>query len=381
MLREPQNAVSVPTRYRAHDGGGLKTLRLVNKAFCKAATPFVFECIAFFPANSRRADIEVFMSIVNNSEIAAYVKTLVVRPIITSTVDDQWSQCARFAHALPVCFGKFRNLSTIRIDGSVFLGADRQFRNSQTILSLRRSFVKAIHSALFSASPTSLKGLELDFPVLEGFFESFTGQNILEQFSGIFSRIERLSVTVKGHNGQAPSGALPSQRHSYPDLQYQDRFWTLIGLATNLRSLKIHCNNVLDLDNSPLPTLRRLERIDLSRVRCRTETLAAICSPPNVVKYLQLSEVRLITGIWAEVFVRLKDVPTLMEFDARSLTYDAPSPHFARILHPLNSCLEVPRRDDCEAFQELTKVLGMRQRIPYAPFNGPWKARSIALPN
>ncbi len=91
----------------------------------------------------------------------------------------------------------------------------------------------------------------------------------------------------------------------------------------------------------------------------------------------------MITGIWADVFVRLKDVPTLMEFDARSLTYDAPSPHFARILHPLNSCLEVPRRDDCEAFQELTKELGMRQRIGnrYAPFNGPWMARSIALPN
>lgn len=376
---QAQNAVTASSASHAHDNGGLKSLRLVNKAFCKAVTPLVFGSVAFFPESSKKVDMQVLMSIVN-SDIAAHVKTLIIRPMLSTSVDDQWAQCARFSHALPVCFSKFRNLKTIRIDGDIFLGADKQMRKSHTLASLRRSFVKAVHNALFKASPENLTGLELDFPVLEGFFEAFSGQNILDQFSGTLSRLERLSVTVKYRNVQASRGTSPSQRHDYPDLQYQDRFWTLIGLATNLRSLKIHCNNVLDLDNAPISSLRRIERLDLSRVRCHTETLVALC---NTVKVIRLSEVRLITGIWADVFVRLKDVPTLMEFDARSLTYDAPSPHFARILHPLNACLEVPRRDDCEAFQELNKVLGMRQcgRNSYGPFSDPWMSKSITLPN
>lgn len=378
MDLQAQNAVGTPS---AHGNGALKALRLVNKAFRKAVTPLVFECVAFFPASLNRVDMQVIMSIVN-SDIAAHVKMLIIRPMLSASVDEQWAQCARFAHALPVCFSKFINLRTIRIDGGIFLGADK-LRNSHSLLSLRRSFVKAVHSALFKASPVNLKGLEIDFPVLEGFFECFSGQNILDQFSGTLAQLERLSVTVKYRNVQASRGSSPSQRYNYPDLQYQDRFWTLIGLATNLRSLKIHCNNVLDLDKAPISNLRRIERLDLSRVRCHTDTLVNLCSPPIIIKSIRLSEVRLITGIWANVFERLKDVPTLMEFDARSLTYDSPSSHFARILHPLNSCLEIPRRDDCEAFQELTKVLGMRQcdGSPYAPFSGGWMPKGIALHN
>ena len=371
-------AVEAPS---AHGNGELKTLRLVNKAFCKVVTPLVFECLAFFPARSNPVDTQVIMSIVSG-DIAAHVKTLIIRPILSSSVDDQWAQSARLAHALPVCFSKFTNLRTIRIDGGIFLGADG-LRNGHSLLSQRRSFVKAVHEALFKASPLHLTGLELDFPVLEGFFEYFSGQKILDQFSGILARLERLSVTVKYRNVQASRGSSPSQRYSYPDLQYQDRFWTLIGLATNLRSLKIHCNNALDLDKAPISNLRRIERLDLSRVRCHTDTLVALCTPPNTIKSIRLAEVRLITGIWAHVFDSLKDVPTLMEFDARSLTYDAPSSHFARILHPLNSCLEIPRRDDCEAFQELNRVLGMRQSVrgPFAPFSSGWLPLGIALPN
>ncbi|KAK2464533.1 hypothetical protein APHAL10511_003440 [Amanita phalloides] len=370
---EPSHhAVTVASKLRAHDNGSLKSLRLTSKAFCEAATPSVFKCVAFFPAiGSSRVDMQGLMRIVN-SGIAAYVKTLIIRPMVTASVDDQWSQSARFAHALPVCFAMFKNLSAIAIDGGVFLGINKQLKYSHTaplLSSLRRSFVKALHSGLSNASLGSLKGLELDFPVLEGFFESFTEQNIFDHFSGVLCRLERLSVTVQFRHRVTSHG---TQQFSCPDLQHQGRFWALIGLATNLRSLKIYSSNVLDLDNIPLSSLGRLEELDLCRVRCRTDTLIAMCFPRSAsIKVLRLSEVRLITGIWADVFFRIKDIPTLAEFYARSLTYDAPSPHFARILHPLNSCLEIPRRDDCDAIQELTKAVGQRQHLSKlrAPYN------------
>ncbi|KAF8632761.1 hypothetical protein AX15_001699 [Amanita polypyramis BW_CC] len=374
-----------PKLYANDDNGMLKSLRLVNKAFRNAATPFVFKCVAFFPAiRSKRVDVQTLMSIVN-SDIAVYVKTLVIRPMLSSSVDEQWLQCTQFAHALPICFAKFRNLSAICIDGSIFLGLDREPKQTyETILllSLRRSFLKAVHSASAQAEVRGLTGLELDFPILEGFFQSFSGHH--DQISGALPRLEHLAVTQHAHARITHPSSLTTQQLYYPDLQYQGRFWTFIGLATNLRSLKIHCSNVLNLDEICLSSLQKLEVLDLARVRCRTETLISICSPSRAsLKSLLLSEIRLITGLWADVFHRLKEIPTLTVFDPKSLTYDMPSPHFAKILHPFDPYLEIPRRDDRDAFQDLMKAVNMKRRLgnACAASNGKWMPLAGSLPN
>lgn len=362
------SSIQAKSRAQYHEDNLLKTLRLVNKNFAKAATPAVFKCIAFFPSRrSQRADMQTLMDILNR-DIASHVRTLVIRPQLSNSVDEQWMQCTQFALALPICFEKLYNLRTISIDGSVFLGLDRDshyVHTSDLLTSLRRAFVKALHNTFLSAPSRSVTGFELDFPIMEGLFQAFTAPTIAPPCTQAFSHLEHLSVTVRHHPEHArftATTSLPSQQQHYPALKYQDRFWSLVNLASNLRSLRIHCSTILDLDNLRLENLQRLEVLDVARVRCKKEHLLAICSPSRASLHtLRLYEVRLAEGVWADVFLRLKKIPTLVEFGALALTYDMPSPHFARILQPLDPYLEMPRRDDRDAFQELTKSVLQRR--------------------
>jgi len=324
---------------------------------------------------------------ITNSGIAAYVQTIVIRPLLSSSVDEQWLQCTQFALALPICFEKFISLRTVCIDGSVFLGLDREVQygnyTAPLLTSLRRSFVKALDAAFGNALLRHVTGLELDFPVLEGFFQSSQASNVVVPFGRALSHLEHLAVTVRYHPRHArctATNSLPPQQQHYPALQYQGRFWTLINHATNLRSLRIHCTTVLDLSNVCLANLQRLEVLDMSRVRCRKENLLAICSPSrSSLVSLRLSEIRLVDGIWADVFHLLKKIPTLVEFEAMSLTYDTPPSHFARILQPLDPYLEMPRRDDRDAFQELTKAV-QRRCVGDSALFGCWAKHYHILP-
>jgi len=385
------HATNTPPRSRTqyHEDNPLKTLMLVNKAFAKAAAPAVFKRIAFFPSrNAQETDIQALMRIMN-SRLATYVQTLVIRPLLSSSVDDQWRQRAQFAHALPICFQECLNLRAISIDGGAFLGLDRETQYScftPLLNSLRRSFMKALHSSLEGASCRKVIALELDFPLLEGLFELFPAANMVVPCSKALSQLEKLSVTVHHQPGERArykiTNTLPLQQQNYPNLKYQSQFWSLVNHATNLRSLRIHCTTILDLDKLCLPSLERLEVLDLARVRCRKKNLLLLCNPARAsLTSLRLYEIRLADGVWAEVFTHLKQIPTLVEFQVLSLTYDTPSSHFARILQPLDPYLEMPRRDDRDAFQELDKAVDRRRRASVTVLTGHWGGHRNILPN
>ncbi|KAL3450280.1 hypothetical protein BJX65DRAFT_305125 [Aspergillus insuetus] len=332
----------------------LKSLRLVSRNFCAAASRQLFKHIVA-PANSSVRGQNPLQSLVeiSRSEYAAHVRHL-------ETGYNSWGSyhstslgqdIQDLAGFVSPCLAQLSDLRVLKVGVS----CKSQTRDHEGTV------IKAIVTALRYVALPRLEGLELFFPIAHDFGYFFPDHStpLHIPMENILRRLKYLALHVTAYTKEEGqrywrTPVLPAHAALPNDLLAAHLF-RLVELAPNLVALRICSTDVIPFHNIHFSPSLHLTSLCLSRVLITFDHFRALTNQCREhLKHIQLSLVELHSGgTWNAVLTQLTQLPHLVDVSINSCGYPATGPNasFAGIL---------PEPDDPRALET----------INFADYNG-----------
>jgi hypothetical protein len=312
----------------------LKTLRLVSRNFCAAASSHLFKHIVA-PADSsiRGRNSLQRLAEISRSKYSAHVRHLETGycrwPSYHSTSFGQDIQ--DLAGLLSLCLAQLSNLRVLK------------FRASSESLTREQesTAIRAIVSTLRYVALPRLEGLELFFPVAHDFkcFFSSGSTSLHIPMENILRRLKYLGLHVTAYTqerGQRYWGTPVLPAHAaLPNDLHAAHLLRLVELAPNLTALHIGSTDVLPFGIIRFSPALRLTSLRLVRILIRFDHFRALIDQcKDHLKHIELCLVQLQSGTWHAVLTQLRQLPYLIDVCINSCGYPAtgPNAHLAGIL-------------------------------------------------
>lgn len=327
-------------KYSTFKGGArrdLANLRLVNRAFCRSASPWLFRHI--------------------NAECTSSLVTPSLERLI---------QLSKSPYATCVCqidFGFKESLPSDAI--TLYIEALAEWHSSLLVkftnlralgfheppLSLpqaqRAVYMGTVISILRYAPLPNLSELEVRFPITHDFGRFFPNRtNSLQiPIEDILQHLRHLELCVCAYTDSA------DQRHrqtpvlpeyaALPNGTYAPHLFRMVENAPKLESLILSSVNILDFDSVTFPSTLCLESLHLGGVSISSDVLLSLINQSaHKMKYISFWLVKLKSGTWQQVLLQLCKLPRLLDIniDYGGYTLTGSSSHLADRLLPSPEC-------------------------------------------
>lgn len=211
----------------------------------------------------------------------------------------------------------------------------------------RRAYMDAVSSTLRYVPLSNLRELELKFPLTYDFGRFFPTQT-----SSVQIPIEDVTQSLR-HLGLYSCEYTNTRDQRYwlkpvspenaalPNNVYATRMLRMIEIAPNLQSLAIHSLDVLDIDFLAFPSSLCLRCLDLGGVSISCNNLLSLINQSiHSIRYINFSLVKLNSGTWRQVLVRMCQLPYLLDIiiDASGYSLTGTSSDLALGLLPERDC-------------------------------------------
>lgn len=211
---------------------------------------------------------------------------------------------------LSSCLVKFSNLAALEFHEPLSGLAQEQ----------RRVYMDAVASTLRYVPLINLRELEIKFPITYDFGRFFPGQT-----SSVQIPIKDVTQTLR-HLGVYSCEYTDQQEQRYwlqpvlpeyaalPNHTYATRMFGMIEIAPNLQSLAIQSCNILDIDFVAFPSSLCLRSLDLGGVSVSCNNLLSLIDQSSErMSFLNFSIVKLNSGTWRQILVRMCQLPHLLD--------------------------------------------------------------------
>lgn len=336
----------------------LQNCRLVSKAYCGAASPFLFRSVK---AASSHALSRILA--LSESNYALCVHEIAISlSAFSNAVNTREGYENDLCVILPICI---RNLPKLRV---LFI-AEPQSGTVEVSEELRQVLLAATQNTFKYGLFPKLEELDLrlalayDFGVLarSGFMVEPT--KLRRHLKEVFSQLRHLHVGILDNSGSFGqryySSHASSSQALFPNPDHPKEFFTFVEMATRLESLSISCTHVLDMDMLSIVHFRQLHVLVSARIKVSMAKLQGlILQNKSTIRALDFHQLELITGTWQSLLLSLSSLPHLKYFDILSCGYIQTSPYACGLLPPM----DVPQ--DLETFHyfEDYDALGDLQR-------------------
>ncbi|RAK74459.1 uncharacterized protein BO72DRAFT_450703 [Aspergillus fijiensis CBS 313.89] len=312
----------------------LATLRLVNRAFCRSASPRLFRHLRVVAKSAQSKTSEsplVGLVELSHGPYADYVRQLDI-----GLEDTEHSEefCSMFledlAGVLPSCLCRLPKLKALD-----FQGVPGSLPEATT-----RDFVNTVISSLRYVPLPNLTELDIAFPITHDFAQFFPHKTLSSSAlristEHVLQRLHHLGLRITA--SPTPEHAQPQQHESpspppaatvhTPGLSNQAHahwLYKMIRHASNLKSLAIASADTLDLDGAAFSRSLRLESIQLRRVSISSYKLLSLVEQcKDSIRHIELYQVKLNSGEWQHVLSRMTHLPGLVSFVIKSCGYSS----------------------------------------------------------
>ncbi|RAL14323.1 uncharacterized protein BO97DRAFT_412644 [Aspergillus homomorphus CBS 101889] len=311
----------------------LATLRLVNRAFCRSASPRLFRHLRVTAKSAQSKTAEsplVGLVELSHGPYADYVRQIDIGLEDTEHSDEF---CAMFledlAGLLPSCLSRLPKLRALD-----FQGVPASLPEATT-----RDFVNTVISSLRYVPLPNLTELEIAFPLTHDFAQFFPNKTISSSAlrisaEHVLQRLDHLGLRITASTSEhaqpqyeppvpppataaAPHTALPNQTHAH-------WLFKMIRHASNLKSLSISSADTLDLDGASFSRSLRLQSIQLRGVSISSYKLLSLVEQcKDSIRHIELYQVQLNSGEWQHVLSRMTNLPGLVGFVIKSCGYSS----------------------------------------------------------
>jgi hypothetical protein len=186
----------------------------------------------------------------------------------------------------------------------------------------RKCYMDAVASTLRYVPLSNLRELEVNFPTTHDFGRFFPGQTSSVQIpiEDITQSLRHLGVYSREYTDQRDqtywsSPVLPEYA-ALPNNTYATRMFKMIEIASNLQSLSLRSLNILDIDFLTFPSSLCLRSLDLGGVSISCNNLLSLINQSDKsMSYVNFSLVKLNSGTWRQVLLRMCQLPHLLEIN------------------------------------------------------------------
>ncbi|PYH78057.1 hypothetical protein BO82DRAFT_292213, partial [Aspergillus uvarum CBS 121591] len=294
----------------------LATLRLVNRAFCRSASPRLFRHLRVVAKSAQSKTSEsplVGLVELSHGPYADYVRQLDIGLEDTEHSEDFCSMFLEdLAGVLPSCLCRLSKLKALD-----FQGVPGSLPEATT-----RDFVNTVISSLRYVPLPNLTELDIAFPITHDFAQFFPHKTISSSAlristEHILERLHHLGLRITA----APTEHAQPQQHESPS---PPPGATAHNPGFNLKSLAIASADTLDLDGASFSRALRLESIQLRRVSISSYKLLSLVEQcKDSIQHIELHQVKLNSGEWQHVLSRMTHLPGLVSFVIKSCGYSS----------------------------------------------------------
>lgn len=326
----------------------LEALRLVDKAFCRSASSWLFRRVVARHGSSNSLALEQLVKL-SNSPYAACVCQIDLRfENATRSVDTADAFYGEgFVTLLSSCLVKFTNLKALE-----FHEPPPKLCQEQ-----RRLYIDTVISPLRGMRIPNLEELEVHFSLAHDFEHFFPAKispswipvgDILQNLRYLGLYVCENTDRLKQRNGVEP---IMLEYATFLNSTHAQHLIRMVELAPNLKSLTINSPNILDLDELDFPPSLRLRSLCLGGVSISSHKLLSLIEQSKkTIRYINFSPVKLKSGIWEQVLVQLCTLPRLLDFRTCNSGYSwryglapqlPPNPHCRlniETVNPLDRC-------------------------------------------
>ena len=299
--------------YRKTTPTPVQSLRLVNRAFCEAATPVLFRKIHVTSQCTLRNLLAL-----SERNYADFVQEVVVGANV-GPYEIPDSHMAMFldelSPTLPMSIRRFPNLRS--------LSAVAPVTPTKGLPEVARLlFVKAIRDALQYGNFDKLEVLNMALPLMHDFAmlaecppstKKIKNQLSLRQ---VLSRVRHLRLRVQDPTGEggARFGKVrqSAAQAEFPNRKHVSGFHDFIKCAGKLESLSIACTHALDMSWHQIPNPDSLHALELFRTEISLDDFVS-CFLPNAksLQAIDLRMVELFPGRWETFLLSMCNLPRL----------------------------------------------------------------------
>jgi hypothetical protein len=291
-------------------------LRHVNKAFYRSASSWLFQHI-----DARCSSSGTIPSLERLMKLSNSLYSEDVRQIDFGFRDTSSYSLSNAVNALYIedlfgclssCLIKFSNLTAL------------EFHEPPSGLSQdqRRSYIEAVVSTLRYVPLSNLRELEVKFPITYDFGRFFPNQisSVQIPIEDIIRSLRHLGVSVREYTNQQDQRywrrpVLPEYA-ALPNNTYASRLFRLIEIAPNLRSLAVHSMDILNMDFLAFPPSLCLRNLCLLGVSVSCNCLLSLINQSSeTMSYVNFSLIKLNSGTWRQVLLRMCHLPRLLDIN------------------------------------------------------------------
>ncbi|KAL9123715.1 MAG: hypothetical protein Q9217_006882 [Psora testacea] len=314
----------------------IASLRLVNKALHRLATPILFRYFnACFPTHDLITpdDWAARLLGISQSPVIEEVQRLNIG-FETSISYRGLERCLfEAAFVLPALVHACNKLTALRIDGSSASKSDVEIMDHEVNQNL---FMKTVEHVLRRIIPNagsySLQTLEMTLPLTHEFAKladisiGRSPKPYRQPLLYFMKDLKHLHLAVSdnsGSGGQRYYSSVETKRHrKHPNTSYAASFFNIAMLPDRLHSLSISATHILDMDMLGICNLRNLRELQLNSVKISQEFLADISSRNlSTLKSVELDQVELKSGTWESMLLEFCVLPHLERFWISSCGY------------------------------------------------------------
>lgn len=340
----------------------LSRMRLASKAFCRLASPLLFQHIV---ATCSRYHTQCPLDNLHelcSSKYTSHVRHLELGIESESACHDPQTYIENLAKSLCFFLSKLPKLYSLNFE----YVPDRL--SPSDLAPARALFARSIAFALRSVNLPNLHELKICLPNTHAYrrFFPIRGRQSDIPIESICRRLRYLHLTISENISDAGRryrktpliGNAPESNKEFEENMFQ-----LLGAAENLASLCIQCSIPPDFGHVSFP--RTLRNVILCSLILISDKMSVIFSSSDVIRSVYLSQVELTTGTWRDTLMNLAQYrpKALLQFVMRSCGYayygrsanlrdESPSESNDRIPIKTNSSSDMP------ALHCLRKIVG-----------------------
>lgn len=350
----------------------LCTLRLVNKAFFRSASPRLLRHV---DARANRGNPRLLEGLqqLRNSPWAVYVRQLDIGFDFFAR-ESSYAYAENLSRILPPSLARLPNLAALELHGV----------NISLPEEVVDGFMDTVATTLRIVPLPNLAELEVKFPVPSDFGRFFPSQSRPLQIpiAHILGRLRHLGLYLTEYR------FLQSPR--FPNEDDAVNLIRMVELAPGLRSLAIDGRNRFDIGYIGFADSLRLESLFLEEVSVSPSFfLSLVDRCQDSMRYMELARVRLKSGTWPQVLLPISDkLLRLLSFRIRGCGYspDGTSSHLATkpfrpILGPEPKHIETRESRDLHALGDLQRQVNATRAAAGEPAFGDDVFQCIPLPS
>lgn len=352
----------------------LIALRLVNRAFCLSASPWLFRHInAESRSSTKSPSLEQLINL-SKSSCAKYVCK------IDFGFKDRSSSIDNALHTLYIHdLAEFNASFLVQFTNLRALGFNKP--PSSLPQSQRTVYINTVVSILRDVPLRNLAELEVSFPVTHDFGRFFPNRiNSLQiPIEDVLQQLRHLRLNVCAYTDSADQRyshtPILSEYAALPNGTYAPHLFRMVESAPNLQSLMLSSLNILDIDSVAFPSPLCLQCLYLGGISISSHVLLSLISQSKQeMKYIEFWLVKLNSGTWEQVLLEMCELPRLLDINIDSVGYSltGSSSDLATRLLPSPDCptnIETWHYDDFTALGNLQRQINShRVAIGLKPF-------------